>query len=130
MCVALERNSPRKLRRRLLAIGAIAVLTGAEANAQNLDLGKSGAKLFADGCVACHRSAGGLAKGRFRLTLYLFLQDHYASNSKSAWELASYLESVEGAPHGRSRTVAAKPSPSATGASESSLRPPKPVPDR
>ena len=37
----------------------------------------SGAGLFADSCVTCHRSARGLAKGRFSLTLYLSLQQHY-----------------------------------------------------
>jgi mono/diheme cytochrome c family protein len=130
MRIVSERTSPRKLRFRLLIIGTIAVLAGAAANAQDLDQGKSGAKLFADSCVTCHRSAGRLAKGRFRLTLYLFLKDHYASSSSSAWDLASYLESVESAPHGRSRTVTAKPSPPATGKAGSSPRPPKPVPDR
>jgi mono/diheme cytochrome c family protein len=130
MRLALERTSQRKPRRRLLTIGTIAVLTGAAANAQDLDQGKSGAKLFADSCVTCHRSAGRLAKGHFRLTLYLFLKEHYASNSSSAWELASYLESVKSVPRGRSQAVAAKPSTSATGASGSSPRPPKPVPDR
>ena len=38
-----------------------------------------------------HRSARGLAKDRFTLTLYLFLQKHYASNSQSAWALASSM---------------------------------------
>ena len=54
------------------------------------------------------RSARGLAKGRFRLTLYMFLQDHYASNSSSAWALTSYLESVDEGKRGPSR-AAAKP---------------------
>src|ERR1700722_8638886 len=114
MRVTLERTSRRKLRRRLLIIGTIAVLTGAAANAQDLDQCKSGAKLFADSCVTCHRSAGRLARGHFRLTLYLFLKDHYASN----------LESVASVPRGRSQAVAAKPSTPATGASGASPRPP------
>jgi hypothetical protein len=116
---------PRKPWRGLLALGAILVLVGGAAHAQNLDEGKSAPRLFADGCASCHRSARGLAKGRFSLTLFLFLQDHYASNSSSARALTSYLESVDVAPHGRSRTAAAKPSP---GRSRSSLRPPMPVP--
>jgi mono/diheme cytochrome c family protein len=71
-------------------------LAGKAANAtENLDAGKSGAKLFADSCSACHRSPRGLAKGRFRLTLYLFLQQHYVSNSDSASALTSYLQSVD-----------------------------------
>jgi len=64
----------QKLGRNLLALGAIAVLIGGTANAQNFDQGKSVARLFADNCATCHRSARGLAKGRFSLTLFLFLQ--------------------------------------------------------
>jgi len=112
----------------LFALGAIYVLIGAAANAQNLDQGKSVARLFADSCATCHRSARGLAKGRFSLTLFLFLQKHYASNSSSAWALTSYLESVDGARRGQSRAAAAKPSPPATRTSRSSIRPPASVP--
>jgi mono/diheme cytochrome c family protein len=110
-----------------LVIGAILVLIGSAADAQNLDSGKSATKLFADSCATCHRSARGLAKGRFRLTLFLFLQEHYASNSSSAWALASYLESVDSPPRGRSRDAAAKPSP-AHRLSRSAIRPPAAVP--
>jgi mono/diheme cytochrome c family protein len=116
--------------RGLFALGVLSLLTSGAAHAQNLDQGKSGTKLFADSCTTCHRSARGLAKGRFSLTLYLFLQNHYASNSSSAWALTSYLESVDDAPRGKSRTAAAKPQPSAVRASRSSPRPPVPVPER
>jgi mono/diheme cytochrome c family protein len=119
---------PQKATRRLLTLGILAMLTGAAAHAENLDQGKSAAKLFADSCATCHRSARGLAKGRFRLTLYLFLQEHYVSNASAAWELTSYLESLDTPSHGRSRP--AKPAPRATGASRFSLRPPMPVPGR
>ena len=124
-----EGRSLRKLWFRHLALGTILVLIGSAAHAQNLDQGKSAAKLFADGCSSCHRNARGLAKGRFRLTLFLFLQDHYATSSSSAWALTSYLESLDGAPRGRSRNAAAKPSPPANGASRSAVRPPAPEPD-
>jgi len=116
----------RKLRRFLLAFSGIVVLTGGAAQAQNIDQGKSATKLFADSCATCHHNARGLAKGRFRLTLYMFLQQHYAANSSSAWALTSYLESVDTPQGGRSRTGAAKPH----GPSRSSLRPPAPVPQR
>jgi mono/diheme cytochrome c family protein len=119
----------QKPRRSLLALGVISVLIAGTAHAQNLDQGKSGARLFADGCTACHRSPRGLAKGRFSLTLFLFLQKHYASNSSSAWALTSYLESVDGAQRRASRSAAGKPSP-ATRSFRSSLRPPMPVPER
>jgi mono/diheme cytochrome c family protein len=51
----------RRLRRGLLALGAISVLSGGSAHAQNLDEGKSAAKLFADGCASCHHNARSLA---------------------------------------------------------------------
>jgi hypothetical protein len=124
-----EGRSLRKLWFRDLALGTILVLIGSAAHAQNLDQGKSAAKLFADGCSSCHRSARGLAKGRFRLTLFLFLQDHYATSSSSAWALTSYLESLDGAPRGRSRNAAAKPSPPANSSSRSMARPPAAVPE-
>jgi hypothetical protein len=111
-----------KLWRALLAAGAMSVLIGGGAHAQNLDQGKPAAKLFADGCATCHRSPRGLAKGRFRLTLFLFLQKHYATGSGSAWALASYLESVDSPQRGRSRAAATK-SP-ATRTPRSSIRPP------
>ena len=127
--VASEFMSLQKLWRSLLALGAISVLIGGAAHAQNLDQGKPAAKLFADGCTTCHRSARGLAKDRFSLTLFLFLQKHYVSNSSSAWALTSYLESVDSPQRGRSRAAAAKPSRSAVSTSRSSiLRPPASVP--
>jgi mono/diheme cytochrome c family protein len=120
----------RKLRRSVLVLGAIAALSGEAVHAQDLDEGKPAARMFADNCATCHRSARGLAKGRFRVTLYLFLQQHYASNSSSAWALASYLASVEDARRAPSRAGAAKPSRTASRGSGFSLRPPLPVPER
>lgn len=111
----------------VLTLGALAAVLGGAVHAQNLDEGKSDARLFADNCATCHRSPRGLAKGRFRLTLYLFLQKHYVSNSRSAWALASYLESVEGPQRRGSRAGAAKPTPAPSRGS--SLRPPMPVPN-
>jgi len=120
--------SQPRMRRCLLVLGVTYVLVGACAHAENLDQGKSATRLFADSCATCHRSARGLAKGRFRLTLFLFLKDHYATNSGAAWDLASYLESVDSAKSGRSRAAAANPSRPATGTPRSAVRPPMPVP--
>ena len=128
MLVALEFMLLQRLWRSLLALGAISVLIGGVAHAQNLDQGKSAARLFADGCTTCHHSARGLAKGRFSLTLFLFLQKHYATSSSSAWALTSYLESVDGAPRGQSRAASARPSPPATDRFRSPIRPPASVP--
>ena len=94
------------------------------ARAQNIDEGKSAPRLFADTCVNCHRSPKGLAKGRFRPTLFLFLQDHYTASSGAAWELSSYLASLDTPPGKRSKN--AKRSTTATRAS--STRPPARVP--
>jgi hypothetical protein len=122
-------TSLQELGRALVALGIIAVLTGTAATAQNLDQGKSAPKLFADGCAECHRSPRGLAKGRFKFTLSLFLKEHYTSGPDSASALASYLEAVDSNQRGPS-LAAAKPSRSAAGTSRSSLRPPQPVPGR
>jgi mono/diheme cytochrome c family protein len=130
MHLASELVSQQRLRRGLLALGAIAVLAGGAAQAQNLDQGKPAAKLFADSCAACHRSARDLAKGRFSLTLYLYLQQHYASNSSSAWALTSYLESLDRPQPRRSRIAAVKPLPAGGRPPRSTLRPPVPVPAR
>jgi mono/diheme cytochrome c family protein len=113
----------------LVVFAVLAALGGSAAVAQNLDQDKPAPKIFAESCATCHRSARGLAKGRFSLTLYLFLQDHYTSNSTSAWALTSYLESVDSAKRSPSR-AAAKPPAAAAGSSRSSLRPPMPVPTR
>ncbi|MDA9421343.1 MULTISPECIES: hypothetical protein [Bradyrhizobium] len=94
-------------------------MTATVAAAQNLDAGKSPAKLFAEGCATCHRSPRGLAKGRFSLTLSWFLKDHYAASSDSAKALAAYLESVDASPP----RGAAKPGAKAP-------RPPKPTQSR
>jgi mono/diheme cytochrome c family protein len=112
-----------------MMLGMLALLCGA-ARAENLDAGKSGPRLFADSCAACHHSARGLTKGRFRLTLYLFLQQHYASNSSSAWELSSYLESVDDGSRNKSRAATSKHGAAPLAKPGSSLRPPASVPQR
>jgi mono/diheme cytochrome c family protein len=107
----------------------ILALTGgpARAQAQGLDEGKSGAKLFTTICVDCHRSPRGLAKDRFSWTLSYFLRQHYTSSSASAEALTAYLQSVD-APRAKPTPAARKSQPPATSASEPSLRPPAPVP--
>jgi hypothetical protein len=122
---------PMRTGRSLLALAAIALLTATAAIAQDLDAGKTAPKLFAETCTACHRSAKGLAKGRFSLTLYFFLQKHYASNSSSAWALASYLESVDSGKRAPTRAAAAAPArPSQDWSPRTSLRPPASIPNR
>ncbi|WFU68898.1 hypothetical protein [Bradyrhizobium sp. CB2312] len=103
-----------------MTLTVAAALTATVASAQNLDAGKSPAKLFADGCATCHRSPRGLAKGRFSVTLAWFLKDHYATSPDSARALAAYLESVDGPPSSAAGKHRAKPSKLVS-------RPPKPV---
>lgn len=110
----------------LFVFAVTALLAGSPAKAQNLDQGKPAPKLFSESCVTCHRSPRGLAKGRFRLTLYMFLQKHYVSGSSSAWALASYLESVDSAK--RDQAKGAKRPAGTTGTGRSSIRPPASVP--
>jgi len=118
---------PRPLRW-LVVTGALCLFIGSAAHAQNLDQGKSGPRLFADSCATCHRSARGLAKGRFRFTLFMYLKDHYATSSGTAWELDSYLESADIPQRGRARSAAAvRPSPASPTAGPA-IRPPLPVP--
>jgi hypothetical protein len=111
----------------MAALGILVWSAFVPAHAQNLDEGKSGAKLFADSCASCHHSPRGLAKGRFRLTLYFFLQDHYSSSSDSASQLATYLVSVDDAPSGQPHGKPKK-RPAAASTSHSSLTPPAPIP--
>jgi mono/diheme cytochrome c family protein len=85
----------------LFVLAAALALAVSSARAQNLDEGKSPQKLFADGCAACHRNPRGLAKGRFSLTLYWFLKDHYSAGPDQAKALAAYLESVDTPPAGK-----------------------------
>ena len=130
MQITSKFTSPQKLWRSIAALGAITMLISGAAHAQNIDQGKSPTKLFADSCAACHHSARGLSKGRFSLTLFWFLRDHYTSNSDSAWALTSYLESVDGPRNRQSRASAGKRSPPAARPLPSSMRPPLPVPGR
>jgi mono/diheme cytochrome c family protein len=112
------------LQRCLFVLSAVYTLAGSAAYAQNLDQGKSATRLFADSCAACHRSASALAKGRSRSQLFQFLQEHYASSSNTAAELATYLASVD-TRRGR-RPPANAGTPPAT--RRSPIRPPKAVP--
>ena len=128
MPLTSSRTLAALLGRGLLVVSVTAMIATGAARAENLDQGKSGPRLFADSCATCHHSARGLAKGRISLTLFLYLRDHYATNSSTAWELTSYLESVDGAPRGRSRSAAAAKTAPSTLPAQSPPRPPASVP--
>jgi cytochrome c553 len=95
-----------RLGRGLFVLAAFGLLLGAgflvggsllpgPALAQNIDQGKSAQQLFSGSCVTCHRSPNKLARGRMTPTLFLFLQDHYTTSKTEAWQLSSYLASVD-----------------------------------
>ena len=76
----------------LLAL-ALAVPVGAQ---ENLDLGKTGAQLFAANCALCHKSPR--PEQVRRPGLSGFLREHYTSSRESATVIATYLESLGPAP--------------------------------
>jgi len=113
----------------LALVIAIVISPPASAQVQNLDQDKNGPKLFAATCADCHRSARGLAKGRFSFTLWYYLQQHYTSSSATARTLTAYLQSVDTPP--RSKTGKSPPQPTkSAGTSGSTVRPPAAVPSR
>jgi mono/diheme cytochrome c family protein len=111
-----------------LVVSAVMVSPPANAQAQNLDQDKTAAKLFATTCAECHRSARGLAKGRFSVTLWYYLQQHYTSSSATARTLTAYLQSVDTPP--RSKTGKSQPQARKSATTASALRPPTPLPGR
>jgi len=76
--------------RGLLSLMIVLALMSGVARPEDLDQGKSGAKLFAANCAHCHRSPRGLAKDRFSWTLSRFLQQHYTNGSASAETLTAF----------------------------------------
>jgi len=102
-----------RLGRSLLILGAVYLSSGAAAQAQNIDEGKSAQQLYAATCTECHRNPGVLAKGRFRATLASFLADHYTTGVGEAWALAGYLASVDAGPaRPKAKSAKRQPAPS------------------
>jgi hypothetical protein len=71
----------------LLLIGFAAV----DAQAQNLEAGKTPSQIFSQTCSACHKSPRGLLKTVAPGSLPGFLRQHYTTSSDMAGVLASYL---------------------------------------
>lgn len=117
------------IRRGLLSLMTMVVVTSGTARSEDLDQGKSGAKLFASNCAQCHSSPRGLAKGRFSWTLSGFLEEHYTSGSASAQALAAFLQSADA--RATPQPAGRKPRPAGTTTTAApELRPPAPVPAR
>jgi hypothetical protein len=76
-----------------LAICIVALAFSGSAGAQeNLDLGKSGAQLYASDCAICHKSPGALAKAGGLFGMDSFLRQHYTASRESAAAIANYLK--------------------------------------
>ena len=116
------------IRRGLLSLLTMVVLMSGSARSEDLDQGKSGAKLFASNCAHCHSNPRGLAKDRFSFTLSHFLEDHYTSGRASAQALTAFLLSVDS--RATSQPAGRKSRPAGTTPPGPELRPPAPVPTR
>jgi hypothetical protein len=79
--------------KRTLFFGVVgmAALVSAPAPAQDFTAGKTPAQLFSSDCAECHRTPGGLAKGRDARALAGFLREHYTTKSDTAGSLAAYV---------------------------------------
>jgi hypothetical protein len=129
-----------------LAFFVVLGMASATRAQENLDRDKSGPKLFAASCVQCHKSARGLAKGRFSFTLSFYLRQHYTSSAESASVLTAYLQSVDTPPGKKGKGTAGKAQasksqpkgeknvetrlPTGTISTDPRLKPPARVPER
>src|SRR5260370_42210073 len=84
---------------RALSLATVMLLIGclaageADAQATNLEAGKSPSQIFAGTCTACHRSPRGLLKTVPASSLPGFLRQHYTTSSEMASVLSSFLVS-------------------------------------
>jgi hypothetical protein len=82
---------------RALALATVTLLIGclaadkAQAQATNLEAGKSPSQIFAGTCNACHKSPRGLLKTVPAGSLPTFLRQHYTTSPEMAGVLASFL---------------------------------------
>ena len=90
-----------------VAVLALALATPAGAQ-ENLDLGKTGAQLYAADCAICHKNAQALNKSGGLLGLSGFLREHYTASRESAASIATYLQSLGSAPAPSKRTATTK----------------------
>ena len=76
----------------ILATVMISILIAApQAQAQNLEAGKSPSQLFSNSCSACHRSQRGLLKTVPPGSLPGFLREHYTTSKDMAQTMSAYL---------------------------------------
>ena len=91
----------------LVGMGA---LEAGPLRAEDLDAGKSGARLFATSCSSCHRSPRALTKRTNSWSLAYYLRQHYTASSQQANVLTAYLLSVDnGAAREKQKAAAVGP---------------------
>ena len=73
-----------------LALGALGAVAVTSALAQDLDVRKSPAQIFAETCAACHRSPRQLRNN----VSAEFLRQHYTTGSRMASAMAGYIAAV------------------------------------
>jgi hypothetical protein len=107
---------------RALILAAVMLLIGgfeadpAQAQATNLEAGKSPSQIFAGTCTACHKSPRGLLKTVAPGSLPGFLRQHYTTSSEMAGPLSAYLisngvaDTRAGTKQGKDAASEAKPS--------------------
>ena len=78
----------------LFSVNVVILLAHNLARAENLEVGKSGPKLFSSNCSMCHSSPRVLPKRMNYWALTDFLQNHYTASQTAANELAAYLLAV------------------------------------
>ena len=84
---------------RALSLATVTLLIGCftvervQAQAQNLEAGKSPSQIFAGTCSACHKSPRGLLKTVAPASLPGFLRQHYTTSPDMANVLSPYLVS-------------------------------------
>ena len=97
---------------RALSLATVMLLIGcfaaAQAQAENLEAGKSPSQIFAGTCTACHKSPRGLLRKVPAGSLPGFLRQHYTTSGEMAAVLSAYLISNGAADHA---FPAASPSP-------------------
>ena len=74
----------------LVAVPAMLAISS-DAQAQNLEAGKSASQIFANSCSACHRSQRGLLKTVPPGSLSGFLREHYTTSKDMAQQMSAYL---------------------------------------
>src|SRR3984893_2806326 len=119
----------------MLLIGCLAA-DQAQAQATNLEAGKSPSQIFAGTCNACHKSPRGLLKTVPAGSLPSFLRQHYTTSGEMASLLSAFLVSNGaadtrhgGAQSGQAKDSQAKPAtlPDQLDRFGRRLRPPAPI---